>query len=247
MATSFLTDVRDTLVPHQTDEYGPLPLLLVGMTVLTGLVDAFSYLVLGHVFVANMTGNVVFLAFALAGAKAFSIAASLVALASFSGGALVGGMVTSRFRTNRGTTLFCTATLQCCLLAASVVISALSSTPLDAAVHYSLIVVLGLAMGMQNATARKLAVPDLTTTVLTLTVTGISADSTLAGGHGSKAGRRLISVVAMLVGALVGAALALHVNGTYPVVVALAIALVIVSATRWLARSAPAWTRPPGN
>ncbi len=50
------------------------------MTLVTGLVDAFSYLVLGHVFVANMTGNVVFLAFALAGAAGFSIPASLVAL-----------------------------------------------------------------------------------------------------------------------------------------------------------------------
>jgi len=38
------------------------------LTVVTGLVDAFSYLVLGHVFVANMAGNVVFLGFALAGA-----------------------------------------------------------------------------------------------------------------------------------------------------------------------------------
>ena len=46
---------------------GPLPVFLVGLTVVTGLVDAFSYLSLGHVFVANMTGNVVFLGFALAG------------------------------------------------------------------------------------------------------------------------------------------------------------------------------------
>ena len=51
--------------------------MLVVLTVVTGLVDAFSYLVLGHVFVANMTGNVVFLAFALVGAKGFSIAGSL--------------------------------------------------------------------------------------------------------------------------------------------------------------------------
>jgi hypothetical protein len=39
--------------------HDPLPVLLVCMTVVTGLVDAFSYLSLGHVFVANMTGNVV--------------------------------------------------------------------------------------------------------------------------------------------------------------------------------------------
>jgi hypothetical protein len=54
-------------------------------------------------------------------------------------------------------------------------------------------------MGAQNATARRPAVLDLTTTVLTLTITGIAADSALVGGSGAKAGRRLVSVMAMLV------------------------------------------------
>ena len=67
--STFLTEARQTLVPRGEVKHGPLPPLLVAMTLVTGLVDAFSYLVLGHVFVANMTGNVVFLAFALAGAQ----------------------------------------------------------------------------------------------------------------------------------------------------------------------------------
>src|ERR1700737_808294 len=67
-----------------------LPLLLV-MTVVTGVVDAVSILRLGHVFVANMTGNIVFLGFALAGASGFSVVASLVALGAFLAGAGVGG------------------------------------------------------------------------------------------------------------------------------------------------------------
>src|SRR5204862_2147685 len=78
-----------------------LPLLL-GLTVVTGLVDAVSYLTLGHVFVANMTGNVVFLGFALAGASGFSIAASLVALAAFALGAMAGGHLNSRLGAHRG-------------------------------------------------------------------------------------------------------------------------------------------------
>ena len=82
---TFLADVRETLVPERNGRHGPLPPLLLGLTLLTGLVDAFSYLVLGHVFVANMTGNVVFLGFALAGAPGFSIAASLVAIATNTG------------------------------------------------------------------------------------------------------------------------------------------------------------------
>jgi uncharacterized membrane protein YoaK (UPF0700 family) len=120
-------------------------------------VDAFSYLVLGHVFVANMTGNVVLLGFALAGAPGFSITASLAAIAAFAAGALIGGRLSARHRDHR-------ARLHSFAGAAQV-------------------------------------------TVLTLTITGIAADSKLAGGPGSKAGRRLVPVVAMLAGALLGAAL----------------------------------------
>jgi uncharacterized membrane protein YoaK (UPF0700 family) len=71
--------------------HGPLPLLLLGLTVVTGLVDAFSYLRLGHVFVANMTGNVIFLGFALAGVGEISIVASLLAILAFAIGATLGG------------------------------------------------------------------------------------------------------------------------------------------------------------
>ena len=60
-----LSEVRQTIFPPRDGPHGLLPPLLLGMTVVTGLVDAFSYLTLGHVFVANMTGNVVFLAFGL--------------------------------------------------------------------------------------------------------------------------------------------------------------------------------------
>jgi len=71
--------------------HGPLPVLLVCLTVVTGLVDAFSYLRLGHVFVANMTGNVVFLGFGLAGVGEISIVASLFAVFAFALGAAVSG------------------------------------------------------------------------------------------------------------------------------------------------------------
>lgn len=67
--STFFSEVKDTLFPGRDAKDGPLPPLLVAMTLVTGLVDSFSYLVLGHVFVANMTGNIVFIAFALAGAK----------------------------------------------------------------------------------------------------------------------------------------------------------------------------------
>jgi uncharacterized membrane protein YoaK (UPF0700 family) len=210
--TTFMTEVRETLVPDRSGRFGPLPPLLVTMTVVTGLVDSFSYLLLGHVFVANMTGNVVFLGFAVAGAHGFSISASLVALVSFGMGSVLGGRMIAR-------------------------------SPLPPFYHYALIVVLSLAMGVQNSSTRKLAVPDLTTTVLTLTVTGIGADSTLGGGKGSKSGRRLISVAAMFVGAVAGAALVLHVRIIIPLAIALVLILIVGGVSYRAGRSDPRWTR----
>jgi uncharacterized membrane protein YoaK (UPF0700 family) len=240
---SFFIDVRQTLVPRGEVKHGPLPPLLVALTFVTGLIDAVSYLVLGHVFVANMTGNVVFLAFAFAGASGFSILASLVALCSFVLGALGGGLLGARLGQHRGRLLSLATLLQACLLAASVVLAALSSHPLRVSSSYGLIVLLGIAMGLQNATARKLAVPDLTTTVLTLTIVGIAADSRIVGGSGSRAGRRLIAVAAMFVGALVGGLLLFHVSIVLPLVIALIILAGVVVVTRVLSRGDPGWVR----
>src|SRR5437016_376478 len=124
MAT-FFAEARQTLFPRDEAKHGPLPPLLVAMTFVTGLVDAMSYLVLGHVFVANMTGNVVFLAFALAGAPGFSILASLVAVGAFVLGSFGGGLLGSRLGEHRGHLLSVAAALQALLLGAAVVLAAL--------------------------------------------------------------------------------------------------------------------------
>jgi uncharacterized membrane protein YoaK (UPF0700 family) len=124
----------------------------------------------------------------------------------------------------------------------AVILAAAASAPPQSGFRYALIVVLSLATtgGIQNATVRKLAVPDLTTTVLTLTVTG--TDSALGGGTGSKSGRRLVAVAAMFVGALVGALLVLHVR-----IVPLAIALALVAVVALTSHRADAsWTRAGG-
>jgi uncharacterized membrane protein YoaK (UPF0700 family) len=240
---TFLTEVRETLAPNQTNRFGPLPPLLVAMTLVTGLVDSFSYLLLGHVFVANMTGNVVFLGFAVVGAAGFSIAASLVALVSFGFGSVLGGRIVARFGHHRGHHVVVATGAQALLLAISVILALVGSHPFGSGVRYALIVVLSLAMGVQNSSVRRLAVPDLTTTVLTLTVTGIGADSALGGGKGSKSGRRLISVAAMFLGALAGAALVLHVHVAVPLIFACAIVIVIVAVSLVSGRSNPPWTR----
>src|SRR3982074_697605 len=68
-----------------------LPALLIALTVGTGFVDAVSYLALGRVFTANMTGNVVFLGFAMVAVPGLSIGRSGVALGAFVIGATIGG------------------------------------------------------------------------------------------------------------------------------------------------------------
>jgi uncharacterized membrane protein YoaK (UPF0700 family) len=228
--TMFLTDARDTLAPRRGSKDGLLPPLLVALTVVTGLVDAFSYLILGHVFVANQTGNVVFLAFALAGVGGFSVAASLTAIGCFAVGALAGGRLGRSLAGRRELLLGVTALVQAVIVAEAVTMTALAATPMQVGVRYALIAVLAATMGVQNATARKLAVPDLTTTVLTLTITGIAADGPLAGATGAHAARRLISVVAMFVGALVGAVLVLHARIVYPLAIALFVLVVVAVA-----------------
>jgi uncharacterized membrane protein YoaK (UPF0700 family) len=240
----FFDELRVMLLPRRGSRHGPLPPLLVGLTFVTGLVDAFSYLLLGHVFVANMTGNVVFLGFAFAGAPGFSIPPSLVALGSFVFGALIGGKIGSGLGRHRGHLLVATTSFEALLLGASIVVAAASSDPVTGAYRYTLIVLLGISMGIQNATARRLAVPDLTTTVLTLTIAGMAADSAIAGGTGSAAGRRLVAVTAMLVGALAGAALALHVHIVAPLAIAL-VMTVVVAFVGWRAGIAdPTWVNP---
>src|SRR3989441_10294697 len=78
--------------PHES----PLPGALLVLTAATGLIDAVSYLALGHVFTANMTGNVVFLGFAAAGAAGLSVTRSGTAVAAFLLGAVIGGRMAAR-------------------------------------------------------------------------------------------------------------------------------------------------------
>ncbi|MFE9763961.1 YoaK family protein [Streptomyces sp. NPDC005808] len=238
-----LRDAWTTVIPDMKDRHGPLPPLMLTLTVVTGLVDAFSYLLLGHVFVANMTGNVVFLGFAVVGAAGFSLLAPLVALAAFTVGALFGGRVAHRAR-HRARVLHRALLLETLLVVVAYVIAQTVDAPYTGVVRYGLIALLGLGLGIQNATSRALAVPDLTTTVLTLTITGIASDSRAAGGGGGRAGRRILSAAAMLVGALVGAVAALHGAPALPLLIAALLLVAVNVAAFRLTRSDGAWTVP---
>lgn len=239
-----LTDALRTLVPAGEERHGPLPPLMLALTLPTGLVDVVSYLALGHVFVADMTGNVVFLGFALAGADGLSALASVVSLAAFLLGALAGGRLGTRHAAHRGHLLRTATALQTALVTVTVVVAAVADGRVGTGVQYALIVLLGPAMGLQNAVARRLGVPDLTTTVLTLTLTGLAADSTPAGRAAPRPGRRILSVLAMLLGALAGAQLLLH--GHLVAVLSLVLLLLAVTCVtvHRLAGAEATWMRP---
>ncbi|MEV8225428.1 YoaK family protein [Streptomyces sp. NPDC079167] len=239
-----LREARDTLVPDMGGPQGPLPPVMLVLTVLTGLVDAFSYLLLGHVFVANMTGNVVFMGFALAGAAGFSTLASIVALVSFGAGALAGGITVHRARAHRGRQLQHALVIETVFVAAALTVTLISGRPYTGGVRFALIALLALGLGVQNAAVRALAVPDLTTTVLTRTLTGAVADSRFAEGPGSRAGRRLLSAAALLAGAFLGALLLLNGYPTLPLVLAVLLLAVLSTVATLLARTDAPWSRP---
>jgi len=184
------------------------PYIFLGMTAVTGLVDAVSYLSLGRVFTANMTGNIVLLAFATARVPGLSITRSLTALVLFLTGALLGGRIMARAGADSHFRFATRAFLLevVALTAASLCAIGYEGNVVEPLVQpLALIALTGLAMGTRNAAVRKLAIPDLTTTVLTLTLTGIAADSSLAGGNNVRLARRIGSVLAMFSGAALGA------------------------------------------
>jgi len=241
--------------------FGPLPELLLTLTLVTGVVDAVSILALGRVFVANMTGNVVFAGFAIAGAPGFSLAASLFALAGFLTGANVGGRMTARVGHDHALHLRAAAVTEFALLAAALIVAAAfegaaathgtlhlaTGTPaFGTGIMAALAAILAVAMGIQNAVARKLAVPDLTTTVLTMTLTGIGHDPR-AGHRGQVAlTRRLLAVATLLTGAVVGAELVLNVGTLVPLALAAALLAAVAASAAVTARHPGEWRKANG-
>lgn len=217
------------LVAHP--EHGALPALLLVLTVVTGVVDAVSILSLGRVFVANMTGNVVFVGFAIAGAPGFSLAASLSALAGFVIGAAAGGALAARVSPRRR--LLAVATLaEVVLLAAGFAILAARHDRIGPVAADLVAALLAVALGLQNAVVRRLAVMDLTTTVLTMTLTGIAADLR-APDRLTTLTRRLLAVLTMLAGAALGTLLDLRAGPRWALLLAVALtAAVAVTAAR---------------
>jgi uncharacterized membrane protein YoaK (UPF0700 family) len=203
----------------------PLARTLLGLTFATGVIDAVSYLGLGHVFTANMTGNVIFLGFGIAGSGGLPVVAPLISLGAFLLGAGGGGVLAARLADHHPRHIAWALAVEVSLIAAAAAVAAAIDIRPNALSGDALVAMLALAMGVRNATVRRIAVQDLTTTVLTMTLTGLAADSPLFGGTGAGSTRRTSAVLAMLAGALTGALL-LKTSVSLPLAAAASLALV---------------------
>jgi uncharacterized membrane protein YoaK (UPF0700 family) len=186
---------------------------LLALTFVTGIVDAVSFLGLGHVFTANMTGNVVLLGFAVAGASGLSVARSSLSLLGFLAGAVLGGRLGLVMINATRRRWICTAgALEAVLLFGAAGVSMELDTAAETPSHriYAVIVLTAAAMGLRSATVRRLGVLDMTTTVLTQTLAALAADSPLAGGTNPRLGRRVGALLLMFAGAAAGMLLLRH-------------------------------------
>jgi uncharacterized membrane protein YoaK (UPF0700 family) len=209
----------------------PLTLTLLALTFSTGTVDAVSYLALGHVFTANMTGNIVLLGFGIARAGGLPVLAPVISTAAFALGSAFGGILARRMGDRHRVHVSYALGLEALALGIATIIAAVAHPHSGGLSGYAMIVCMAMGMGLRNATVRHIGVPDMTTTVLTMTLTGLAADATMLGGPGKGTARRLSAIVAMLVGAVCGA-LMLRAGVVLPMAFATSLALVTCVAYR---------------
>lgn len=189
----------------------PLTVGVYGITAVCGMLDAASFLGLGLIFVETMTGNILLLAFSLGVrdthgrfAEVFpggTVLPYLAALGAFAVGAVVGGRLVRAGETGRRAGF----TIDASLIGIAVLVVALTHPGSANDARYPVIMILACAMGLQNALMRRWGIRDLATNLMTLTFTGLHADSTLGGGNNPRALRRSVSILIFTASAAVGA------------------------------------------
>ena len=244
VASETPTPRTETLKRVFVDERdGPLPALLLALTVLAGSVDALSILRLGRVFVATMTGNLVFIGLAAAGATGFSVGLSAIALGGFVIGVLIGGHVVRTARSHRGKALRNVLGVKLSLAAVNFVIIIVSAPRYPVGARDALVTLLAMSMGAQLAMIRYLKVPELLTVVLTMTITGALTERDV-GFRDPKMLRRGVTVISFAVGALSGALLILNVGIAAGFAFGVAIIVAVTIAAHLVSRTEAGWTAP---
>jgi uncharacterized membrane protein YoaK (UPF0700 family) len=222
--------------------HGPLPALLLSLTVLAGVVDAISILRLGGVFVATMTGNLVFMGLAAAGAKGFAVGTSALAVGGFVIGALVGGKACEAAQSHRGLALRNVLAIKLWLAGAVTVIAIATGPHLPIGARDAMLVLLAMSMGCQLAAIRFLKVPDLLTVVLTMTITSVLTERK-RGWRDPAMLRRGLSLVAFAVGALSGALLILNAGVSAALLFGLGILIAVTIGAHQVSRTPGAGRR----
>lgn len=209
-------------------------MLMMALTLVTGVVDAVGYLALDRVFTGNMTGNVVILAMALAGAAYLPALGPLVALGAFLLGAAVAGFTlqSSPKGWNRRVTLLLTA--GCIALTGTAAVSLIVEDVGRQSIGVIVAAVIAMHMGSQALIARHLGVRDMTTVVITSTMTSLAGESLVGKQRPRLFNRRLGAVLAMFAGAAIGAIL-LQTHFSVPIGLGIAItaAVTVLGSRRW--------------
>ena len=209
-------------------------MLMMALTLVTGVVDAVGYLGLDHIFTGNMTGNVVILAMALAGAANLPTLGPLVALGAFLLGAAVAGstLQSSPKGWNRRVTLLLTA--GCIALTGTAAISLIVEDVGRQSIGVIVAAVIAMHMGSQALIARHLGVRDMTTVVITSTMTSLAGESLVGKQRPRFLNRRLGAVLAMFAGAVIGVLL-LQIHFSVPIGLGIAItaAVTVLGSRRW--------------
>lgn len=209
-------------------------ILMMALTLVTGVVDAVGYLGLDHIFTGNMTGNVVILAMALAGAANLPTLGPLVALGAFLLGAAVAGstLQSSPKGWNRRVTLLLTA--GCIALTGTAATSLIVEDVGRQSIGVIVAAVIAMHMGSQALIARHLGVRDMTTVVITSTMTSLAGESLVGKQRPRLLNRRLGAVLAMFAGAAIGVIL-LQTHFSVPIGLGIAItaAVTVLGSRRW--------------
>jgi uncharacterized membrane protein YoaK (UPF0700 family) len=159
------------------------------------------------VFVANMTGNVIFLGFWFVPHSGVDLTAAAVAFVSFVTGAVLGGRLMRHLDHDVRRWLTVALGAEVAALLALAGLAGAGVLTYHGGGRLLLIVGLALVFGSQSVAARQFGIQELSTTVLTATIVGIGMDSRLAGGTGLREKLRYAVVGTMCAGAVVGATL----------------------------------------
>jgi len=197
--------------------------LLLALTAAAGWIDALSYVALGHVFTANMTGNLVLLGLAVGTGQAGGALRSVVALAGFAAGALLASALT------RDAAGDWPRRVTAALAVEAAVLVALAALWRAGAGVEPLIVLAAVGMGIQSAAVRRLAVAGVTTTFVTGTLISLMA-GLAALRPASGWARQAAVLAALLAGAVAGAAAWTLTPGVAPAGPAALVAVVTLAA-----------------